>query len=160
MFSGSHSSVSEAVLHFFSIRPEASQPIAFVHKVHIESAELTCTDCHFTVERGPRATIPDIRTCWGCHENTLTDHPEIKKIKEYHDKGQDIPWQRVFGWNDEAHVRFNHAPHIRANVECTTCHGDVAQMTVAARTVEHTMGFCVDCHKEKQASLDCQTCHY
>jgi len=26
--------------------------------------------------------------------------------------------------------------------------------------VDHTMGFCVNCHKEKQAPLDCLTCHF
>ena len=57
-------------------------------------------------------------------------------------------------------VKFNHAPHIRANVECATCHGDVAQQTVAQRSVEHTMGFCVNCHNERQASVDCLTCHF
>ena len=36
----------------------------------------------------------------------------------------EIPWQRVYGFTREAHVRFNHAPHIRASVDCSTCHGD------------------------------------
>jgi hypothetical protein len=26
--------------------------------------------------------------------------------------------------------------------------------------VDHTMGFCVACHKERQVSNDCLTCHY
>ena len=56
-------------------------------------------------------------------------------------------------------MRFNHAPHIRAKVECATCHGDVAKQTVAERIVDHSMGFCVNCHREKKASNDCLTCH-
>ena len=43
------------------------------------------------------------------------------------EKGIDLAWQRVYGFTREAHVRFNHAPHIRAKVECATCHGDIAQ---------------------------------
>ena len=160
IFSPAHSSIAQAVAHFAGYRPEAPQPIAFVHKVHIQQVQMTCIDCHITVDRGPVASIPDIRTCWGCHESTLTDHPEIQKVKAYHDKGQDIPWQRVFGWVEESHVRFNHAPHIRGGVDCATCHGDVSQMTVATRAVEHTMGFCVSCHREKKAPDDCVTCHY
>jgi hypothetical protein len=160
IYSPAHSSVAEAARHFFGIRPEPVQPIAFVHSVHVEQAELTCTDCHPGVTQGPRASIPDIRTCWTCHESTLTDHAEIKKVRAYRDKGQDIPWQRVWGWTEEAHVRFNHAPHIRAQVECTTCHGDVARMRVATRALEHTMEFCVSCHKQRSASIDCVTCHY
>ena len=55
---------------------------------------------------------------------------------------------------------FNHAPHIRAGVECATCHGDVARQTVAGRNVDLTMGFCVKCHKTRHASNDCLTCHF
>jgi hypothetical protein len=160
VFTTAHVSVGEAAQHFFGFRPEAVQPIAFVHQVHAETAELGCPDCHISVARGPRAGLPDIRTCWSCHQYTIPEHPEIQKIKAYHDRGEDIPWQRVYGWNDEAHVRFNHAPHIRAQVECSTCHGDVARMKVAERVVDHTMGFCVNCHDQRRVSNDCQTCHY
>ena len=61
--------------------------------------------------------------------------------------------QRVYGFVEEAHVRFNHAPHIRAKVDCANCHGDLTQMTVAQRVVDHTMGFCINCHKQKGASM-------
>jgi hypothetical protein len=26
--------------------------------------------------------------------------------------------------------------------------------------VDHTMSFCINCHKERKVSNDCQTCHY
>lgn len=160
VFTSAHVSIGEAVSHFFGRRPEAVQPIAFPHKIHVETVELQCVDCHISVARGAVAGIPDIRTCWGCHVNTALDRPEVQKIQAYQDRGEDIPWQRVYGWNDEAHVRFNHAPHIRAQVECSACHGNVAAMGVAERVVDHTMGFCIDCHKQRAVSIDCQTCHY
>ncbi len=93
-------------------------------------------------------------------QTTLAEHPEIRKMKDYYDKGQDIPWQRVWGWVEESHVRFNHAPHIREGIDCTKCHGDVSEMTVATRVVDHTMEFCVSCHRERNAPDDCVTCHY
>ena len=160
VFTPAHASISDAARHFFGIRPEPVQPIQFAHSVHVNDVQLLCVDCHITVERGPRASIPDIRTCWGCHEAAVESHPEIAKIKSFHDRGQDIPWQRVYGWNEEAHVRFNHAPHVREEIDCATCHGNVSEMMVAERVVDHTMGFCVDCHKQRQASIDCLTCHY
>ena len=160
IFSPAHSSVAQAVSHFFGYQPEAKQPIAFPHNLHIGEVELDCVDCHISVERGPVASIPDIRTCWNCHATPLTNSSEIDKLKTYYDKGQDIPWQRVYGWLEESHVRFNHAPHIREGVDCSTCHGDVRQMTVATRAVDHTMEFCVTCHREKKAPDDCLTCHY
>jgi Cytochrome c7 and related cytochrome c len=57
-------------------------------------------------------------------------------------------------------VKFNHAPHIRANLECSTCHGDIAHQTVAQRNVNLDMGACVTCHRQKNAPNDCLTCHY
>jgi hypothetical protein len=160
VFSPAHSSISEAMSHFFGYRPEATQPIAFPHNVHVQEVQLACVDCHITASIGPLASLPDIRTCWNCHAATATDSPDVEKVREYYDKGQDIPWQRVWGWVEESHVRFNHAPHIREGVDCSTCHGDVSQMTVARRTVEHTMEFCVTCHRKNDAPDDCLTCHY
>ena len=160
VYSPEHKSIVEAVRHFIGYRSNPTQPIAFVHRVHAEVAELDCVDCHITAGQGPQASIPDIRACWTCHNETIPDHPEIRKMKVYQENGQDIPWQRVWGWPEEAHVRFNHAPHIRAEVDCASCHGDVAKMTVATRPFEPTMGFCMDCHQQKGVSNDCLTCHY
>ena len=95
-----------------------------------------------------------------CHNTIATDRPRIQQITAMREKGLDLAWQRVFGYTAQAHVRFNHAPHIRAKVECSTCHGDIAQQTVAQRNVDLTMGFCVNCHREKKAPTDCLTCHF
>ena len=152
--------MGEAARHFFGIRPEPQQPIAYTHKPHIAIAELQCDFCHTGVAQSSRAGIPGVKTCMICHESIATDRPEILKLAEYFKRGEDIPWERVYGWTEEEHVRFNHAPHIRAEIGCAACHGDVAQMTVARRVVDHTMGFCVGCHKQTLASNDCLTCHY
>ena len=159
VFTPAHKTFGEALRHHFGVMPRAAQPIAFPHKTHIEKQAM-CTDCHETVERGPVAGIPSVKTCMTCHSQIATDRPLIKRVAEFSEKGIEIPWQRVYGFTHEAHVRFNHAPHIRANVECATCHGDVAKMTVAERAVTHNMGFCVSCHRQKNAPNDCLTCHY
>jgi hypothetical protein len=157
-----HSTNMAAVRDFFGMRASAEQPIPFPHKTHIEKAMLKCTEtCHESVEKGPVAGIPSVKTCMICHDSIATDRPLIMKItNDYYKKNIDLPWQRVYGFTPESHVRFDHAPHIRAKVECTNCHGNVAQMTVAERKVDHSMGFCVDCHREKKASNDCLTCHF
>ncbi len=123
---------------------------------------LKCTEtCHESVVKGPNAGIPSVKTCMICHDSIATDRPLIMKItNDYYKKGVDLPWQRVYGFTPEVHVRFNHAPHIRASVDCATCHGPIASQTVAERNVDHTMGFCVNCHKARKASNDCLTCHF
>ena len=76
------------------------------------------------------------------------------------EEGRDFAWKRVFGYPAQSHVRFNHAPHIRAKVECSTCHGNIASQRTAQRNVDMTMGFCVNCHRERKAPDDCLTCHF
>jgi hypothetical protein len=152
--------LGHAVRDFFGIRPEPVQPIEFPHKTHIAKG-LTCTDyCHDSVAKGPIAGIPSVKTCMVCHAAIATDRPAIKQIAEYEDKRIDLPWQRVYGYPNQSHVRFNHAPHIRANVACSTCHGNVEQQTVARRNVDLSMGFCIACHAERRVSNDCLTCHF
>ena len=159
VYTQAHASFGDAVRSFFNVRPAAHQPLPFPHKTHIEKQAM-CTDCHETVERGPIAGIPSVKTCMICHSQIATDRPLIKEVTGYSEKGIEIPWQRVYGFTHESHVRFNHAPHIRANVDCATCHGDLSKMTVAERAVNHTMGFCVNCHRQKNAPNDCMTCHF
>ena len=162
VFTPAHTSAGSAVRDFFLIRPAATQPIPFPHKTHIEKAMLKCTEtCHEAVTKGPQAGIPSVKTCMICHDSIATDRPLIMKItNDYYKKGVDLPWQRVYGFTPEVHVRFNHAPHIRASVDCATCHGDLSKQTVAERSVDHNMGFCVNCHRQKNAPNDCLTCHY
>jgi hypothetical protein len=159
VYTTAHRSVGDAVREFFSMHTTPEQPIPFPHKTHI-AKKAECVDCHETVAKGPIAGIPSVKTCMICHSQIATDRPLIKQVTSYSEKGIEIPWQRVYGFTHEAHVRFNHAPHIRANVDCKTCHGDLATQTVAERSVDHNMGFCVNCHKAKGASNDCLTCHF
>ena len=159
VYTPAHRTMSAAVRDYLSIRSTPQQPIPFPHKTHIaKGAE--CTDCHETVEKGPIAGIPSVKTCMICHSQIATTKPLIKQVTAYSDKGIDIPWQRVYGFAHEAHVRFNHAPHIRAKVDCATCHGQLKDQTVAEHVVDHTMGFCVNCHRQKNAPNDCLTCHF
>jgi formylmethanofuran dehydrogenase subunit E len=159
VFTPAHRTTGDAVRAFFDVRPRVQQPIPFPHKVHI-AKKAQCTDCHESVERGPVAGLPGVKTCMTCHSQIATDRPLIRQITAWSDQGLDIEWKRVYGYTHEAHVRFNHAPHIRANVGCATCHGDLGQQTVAERVVDLNMGFCVNCHKAKNASNDCLTCHF
>ena len=78
----------------------------------------------------------------------------------YLERGEEIPWQRVYDFQYSAHVFFRHAQHIRAKVACESCHGDLTKQTVAARAIKIDMGFCLNCHRQRKVSTDCTTCHY
>jgi Cytochrome c7 and related cytochrome c len=160
VFTPARSTTAAAVRDFFNVRPVPEQPFPFPHKRHIEK-KLKCTDyCHESVDKGPIAGLPSVKICMNCHESIAADKPLIKTVADYQKRGIDIPWQRVYGYPQESHVRFNHAPHIRAKVDCVMCHGDVAQQGIAGRNVDLNMGFCVECHQSRKASNDCLTCHY
>ena len=149
-----------AVNDYFWVKPDAKQPIEFPHNTHIQNG-LTCTEyCHESVTKGPEAGLPSINTCLICHAAIATDKERIKTITAWSEQGLDANWERVYKFTGMAHVKFNHAPHIRASVECSTCHGDIASGTVATLNRTLDMGTCVSCHREKQAPNDCLTCHY
>ena len=159
VFTTARPTFGAALDDFLNRRPEAQQPIEFPHNIHV-GKEIMCEVCHEGVATGPVAGLPSVRTCMICHAAIATDRPRIQQITALSEKGIDLAWQRVYGFSNDDHVRFNHAPHIRAKVECATCHGNVGEQTVAQRSVDHTMGFCVNCHNERKASVDCLTCHF
>jgi hypothetical protein len=159
VFTLGHSSPWEAIREFFNFRNAPQQPIAFTHKRHLAKG-VECADCHQGVEQGPDAGLPSVKLCMTCHLAIATDRPEIKKVASYLERGEEIPWQRVYGYYPSAHVRFDHAPHIRAGVNCATCHADMAQQTVAIRAVDLKMGYCLSCHRQQRASIDCVTCDF
>lgn len=161
VFTSARPSFGAALSDYLWVQKEPTQPLEFPHDIHIQKAKLACTEaCHEAVTRGPVAGLPSVNTCMTCHSVIAADKERIKVITEMSDKGQDLAWQRVYKFAEPAHVKFNHAPHIRNNVECSTCHGDIAHQTVAKRNVTLGMGFCVSCHREKHAPNDCLTCHY
>jgi hypothetical protein len=159
VFTPAHRSLVDATREYLGRRREPVQPIAYTHKVHLANG-MQCTDCHVGVDQGPDARIPGVTVCMTCHQVIATDRPEIKKVAAYAERGEDIPWQRVYNYFPSAHVKFNHVPHIRAGVQCAKCHGDMRQQTVAARVIDLNMGFCVSCHREKKVSVECVTCHF
>jgi hypothetical protein len=138
--------------------PPVPQPIAFPHKTHVD-ADLDCTYCHSTADRSIAATIPSVSECMICHISIIPEHPEVQKVAAFADRGEEIPWARVYGFPTRAAVHFTHKRHIKAGVECSVCHGNVGEAMVIRAEVNWTMGRCIDCHLEKQVSVDCVICH-
>src|SRR5262249_13983984 len=106
----------------------ASQPIAYSHKQHL-ALGLQCLDCHSSADTGAQASIPSVRKCMLCHAKLATGKPEVQKLAAYSKNHREVPWERVYGFPREALVRFQHAPHFRAGIQCGTCHGDMTQAT-------------------------------
>jgi hypothetical protein len=134
------------------------QPIYFSHRVHAGVKQIDCRFCHPGVDYSKNAGIPTVQKCLYCHDYIIKQHPQLVKERWHYDTNTPVPWIRIYHVGD--HVRFNHQPHIRKEIECTVCHGQVARMDRLVK-VEFKMGFCIGCHQEMNAQLDCWlACHH
>jgi mono/diheme cytochrome c family protein len=160
------------------------QPIFFSHVVHAGSFQISCQYCHAEARRSEYAGLPSVERCMGCHKIIgATDNPEIRKIHDYWARQEPIPWVRIFKMPEFTY--FPHKAHVRARIECQTCHGPIERMRVVGADVGPqlasdflhllglrpgprplTMGWCLDCHRsenakpDRKAPLDCVACHH
>jgi len=151
--------------------PPPAQPLHFDHRVHAGEAAIGCTACHVYAARGPVAGLPTLARCRGCHRFIKDDpqHPaigaELRDLSVRLEAGTPIEWVRVHRLPD--HVHFTHQRHLGAGVACRECHGEVERMEVVHQVAPLSMGWCLECHRRKQAEqpdrratlTECTTCH-
>jgi mono/diheme cytochrome c family protein len=137
--------------------PPLNQPIPFSHQTHVGFA-LECRTCHVNSEISSDMSLPPASTCMTCHATVDKDQPEIKKLAEFAASNQPVPWTRVYPLLSG--VTFNHGAHLGAGMQCTTCHGPVAdQSAMSEITAVTSMATCISCHQIQKASTECETCH-
>jgi hypothetical protein len=139
------------------------QPIAFSHELHAGTNKIPCMYCHTSADRSVDAGIPSVQTCAGCHipggvPMVRADRPGVKQLVAYWQNKQAIPWVRIHDLPD--HVHFPHMRHVKAGVTCQECHGAVETMAKVEQVAPMQMGWCLECHKQKKARIDCSVCHY
>jgi hypothetical protein len=147
------------------------QPIAFPHDLHAGTNQIPCMYCHSSADRSVDAGIPAVQVCAGCHVTAITtippeqatatfrgDSTEIRKLVAYWREQRPIPWVRIYDLPD--HVHFPHMRHVNAGVECQECHGPVQEMRVVEQYSSLQMGWCLECHRQREVRIDCFICHY
>jgi Cytochrome c7 and related cytochrome c len=154
---GAAALVAVWALRPYPVGPE--QPLPFSHRRHAGVRGISCYFCHPGADRSPVAGVPEIGRCLLCHNRVIPYFTPIRKLHESYQTGKPIEWVRVYRLADFVH--FNHAAHLRKNVDCGRCHGDVKNMDRIILNQRLIMGFCVDCHRrpEFKASVDCWFCH-
>ena len=133
-----------------------SQPISFSHKKHA-TAGLPCQTCHADANSKDRAGIPNVEQCVLCHASSRATHPELKKLAEFDQRGQQVKWVRIY--QVPHFVFFSHVNHLNAGEKCSACHGRVEQSDVLAREVSTRMNSCMSCHFSRKVSNECHLCH-
>ena len=132
-----------------------AQPIAFNHKLHVQTAKMTCNDCHEQRSDGSTLALPQPPKCMSCHASIATDKPDIKRLAEAAKNEDPILWVRVY--RVPSFVTFSHKTH--GGNSCEECHGPVAERTAIAQEKDTNMGSCIACHQAKGAPATCDTCH-
>lgn len=148
-------------LYFFYGSPATrigpAQPIAFSHRLHAGHKAIHCYYCHPYAERSIHPGLPPVGKCLHCHKYIIANHPEILKEHNYYNTSTPTPWRKVYDLAE--HVVFNHQRHIKKEIACETCHGNVQQMD-RLKGSRFKMGFCVQCHRKNKANVDCWlACH-
>jgi len=133
------------------------QPIPFSHRVHAGVKAIACEFCHPYVRRSHHPGLPPVEKCLYCHNYIIPKYPWIQKEHDYFNTKTETPWKKVFYVPE--HVLFNHERHLKKEVSCADCHGAVEALDRLSRK-RFKMGFCITCHQEKKANLDCWlACH-
>jgi mono/diheme cytochrome c family protein len=141
------------------IAPAPAQPIEFSHAIHAGSYAIDCQYCHADARRSVYAGLPSVARCMGCHKIVVAQgNPEVQKLHQYWERKAPIPWVRVHKLT--GYVYFPHKRHVQGGLPCQTCHGPVETMQRVAQVAPLTMGWCVSCHAERRAPLDCVACHH
>ncbi len=133
------------------------QPIPFSHKQHAGKLQLPCEFCHTPSRSGETVAIPQAAACMQCHQTMATNDPGVQKLAAYAKANATIPWVRVYEL--PSFVTFSHKVHMEHGSTCQECHGEVAQRDRIYKEADISMAGCMNCHRAKKASLDCNACH-
>jgi hypothetical protein len=140
------------------------QPVQFDHRHHVQDDGIDCRYCHDGVETSPYAGIPSTQLCMGCHGQIWSGSPMLEPVRRSYFSGLPLPWNRVHHLPD--FVYFNHSVHVNGGVACASCHGRVEGMALAFQVAPLSMGWCIDCHRERSgggravgALTTCSACH-
>lgn len=156
------------------------QPIAFSHKLHAGDNQVPCLYCHYAARSSRHAGIPSSSVCMNCHTILEKQTPALQRVREAAHLGKStVQWVKVHNLPD--YVYFNHSRHVLSGVQCQSCHGAVETMERIVQAKPLTMGWCLECHRERAGipvsslqraalrlsetpkpatGLDCASCHY
>jgi len=135
------------------------QPINFSHQKHA-ALKLPCSMCHKFYASRLVSGRPGVAICTLCHAAMAPKSPEMVKLRRFIDNKQEIPWKRVYKVPE--HVFYSHRAHIvDAKLKCQTCHGEIEKqknaLTRPLRPI--SMDDCMDCHRARKVTTDCNACH-
>lgn len=158
------------------IFPPQTITLRFNHKRHVKELGVSCTTCHLEAKTSRKSSdnlLPPPERCDGCHGS---DHRDLGHVKATDGelKAQCGFCHLGYRASDgnrvqrlvlpKPNLRFDHSRHIKRNIKCAQCHGQVAELELATRDQLPRMRGCFRCHQAPEPSRgeakgDCRTCH-
>ncbi len=126
----------------------------FPHAKHVVENGMSCLYCHPHAEKSLAAGLPSVKKCMDCHSFLNVRTEAVQPLFEAWETQQPLRWAKQNDLPD--HVVFPHHKHLKAELACRDCHGDVEQDRLSQPLA---MKQCVACHVERDAGRSCSTCH-
>lgn len=134
-----------------------AQPIPFSHRIHAGVKQISCLVCHTEATQTSTGGIPPLATCMHCHTRIITSFAPIRNLHKHYYAKKPVEWTEIYDLPDFVH--FPHSVHVYRGVDCSHCHGDVKKMDRVMKVQDIDMGFCIRCHRQYNATVDCFSCH-
>lgn len=133
------------------------QPIKFSHSIHAGQNKTECIYCHSYAPVSKVSGITPTNVCMNCHlvvrNGSRSGMFEIAKVISSFENREPVRWVQVHNLPD--HVYYNHSQHVNAGgLDCTECHGPVANMDRIYQVSDLSMGWCVNCHRTRKVNFD------
>jgi hypothetical protein len=131
--------------------------LIFSHKLHIEDAGASCSDCHesaLTSEKSEDNLFPAEKSCFQCHNESETGcnfcHTTEDSIKSAY---------RI----QSSKYKFSHKLHLAHEQECLVCHESIKdKIKVEKKPVTEPVAICKKCHENvdyRENTAGCLLCH-
>ena len=129
---------------------------AIPHALHVGRG-LECADCHIDEDKSPDPQIPDPEVCDTCHGDPAKLSPGAAAyFKAVTAADGQVTFPQRWKTRD---VNPQHSKHIGAGLECTECHGEVADEPFAKPKPVPLMERCTACHEARGKTVKCESCH-
>lgn len=124
------------------------QDVQFSHKIHSGKFQMKCLFCHYSAANSTHSNIPTTYDCIVCHIALKNEKPSLKPVIDSYYNKTALAWKRINQLPD--HTHFDHSKHLKAEIDCSTCHGKVEEMDSIYVVNNFTMKWCVDCHNNPE----------
>jgi hypothetical protein len=133
---------------------QSSKSLKFSHKFHVKDQGMGCEDCHTAVKTSKLTSdnlLPGHDVCKTCHDDQVAKDCAFCHI--HPDSVTPIV-------HPEREGLFSHEKHLaQADIKCESCHMGVDSTEYVQAANMPAMATCVNCHKEKNVSNMCESCH-